>query len=226
MGRLHYLENRFDKSHFYLNKAVNINLSDPRPCFYLGLIADQKSDTKEKERYFELARKKGSFLKNQVGFHYYESRPGYFMYPGYLDIIEQDYRNMLELDDNVKTKNEFAFFLAIENRNLEEAFKLINEVLKEDSDIGYLDTKAVILYQQGEYQKAHEIVLQYEKRINKDDLEEDPTYSYYLGKIKWAVGDTVSAKNYFKYTLIQTEPDASGKRDQQELVKFMDEHNL
>jgi tetratricopeptide (TPR) repeat protein len=99
--------------------------------------------------------------------------------------------------------------------------------LKEDPDeMNSLDTKAVILYQQGEYQKAQEIVLQYEDSITKDDLEKDPTYSYYLGRIKWAVGDTISAKKYFEYTLTQTEPDVRGKRDQQELIKLMAEHNL
>ena len=118
-------------------------------------------------------------------------------------------------------------FLAVENRNLNEALQLINEVLKEDPDeMNSLDTKAVILYQKGEYQKTQKIVLQYEDRITKDDLAKDPTYSYYLGRIKWAVGDTVSAKSYFNYALKQTDPDAGEKRDQQELIKFMAEHNL
>ncbi len=228
LGRLYYLENRLDKAKLNLTKAVQINKDDPQPCFYLGLIADRKGDTREKERYFELARQRRSMAADQVGWRKdYQSRPGYFLYAGYLDLIEQGYRYTLELADNESAKNDLAFFLALENRNLNEALQLINEVLEEEpDDPTILYTKAVILYQQGEYQKAHEIVLQYEERISKADLEEDPTFSYYLGRIKWAVGDTESAKKYFKYALKQTEPTASGKRDQQELIKFLAEHNL
>jgi hypothetical protein len=89
-----------------------------------------------------------------------------------------------------------------------------------------LDTKSIILYQQGEYQKTHETALHYEGRISKDDLEQDPTYSSYLGRIKWAVSDTVSAVKYFNYAIKQIKPDARGKRDQQELINFMTDHNL
>jgi tetratricopeptide (TPR) repeat protein len=228
LGRLYYLENQLGKAKFYLAKAVQIDRDDPQPYFYLGLIADREGDTKEKERYFELGRNKNNRIAYLVGWRIeYESRPGYFLYPGYLDLIEQGYRYKLELDDNANAKNELAFFLAVENRKLNEALQLINEVLEEEPDeTNSLDTKAVILYQQGAYQNAHETVLQYEEKVTKDDLEKDPTQSYYLGRIKWAVGDTVSAKKYFTYALKKTEPDAGGRRDQQALIKFMADHNL
>jgi tetratricopeptide (TPR) repeat protein/predicted Ser/Thr protein kinase len=230
LGRLYYFKNRFDEAKFYLNKAVKINNNDPEPSFYLGLLSDREGDIVEKARYFEIARK---INRNLVPYYQvgglirYQLRPGYYLYDGYLDLIEQGYRDKLKLNDNVNAKNDLAYFLALENRNLNEALQLINEVLEEEpNEMNSLDTKAVILYQQGEYQKAHEIVLQYEQRIPKDDLEEDPTYSYYLGRIKWAVGDTISAKHYFNYALKQTEPDAGGKRDQRELLKFMTANNL
>ncbi len=228
LGRLYYLENRLDKAKFYLAKAIQIDRDDPRPRFYLGLIANHVGDTKEKERCFDLARKKYGRSMSKVGWRIrYQLRFGYFLYDGYLDLIEQGYRDRLKLENNVNVKNELAYFLATENRKLNEAFHLINEVLEEEPDDLYnLDTKAVILYQQGEYQKANGTVLQYEEKIEKNDLKQDPSFSYYLGRIKWAVGDTLSAKNYFKYAFKQTEPDASGKRVQQELLKFMAEHNM
>ena len=228
LGRLYYLENRLDKAKFFLSKAVQMNRDDARPCFYLGLIADRKGDTKEKEHYFELARQRSNWAADQVGWRTnYDSRPGYYLYTGYLDLIEQGYRYKLELDDNASVKNSLAYFLAIENRNLNEARQLIEEALAEKpADMDFLNTRAIILYQKGEYKSAHETVLLYEDRISKNTLKWDSSYSYYLGRIKWAIGDTVSAKNYFNYALKQTDPDASGKRDQQELIKFMAEHNL
>jgi len=228
LGRLYYLENRLDKAKFYLTKAVKMNRDDARPYFYLGLMADRKGNAKEKERYFGLARQRSSRAANQVGWRTkYKWRPGYYFYAGYLDLIEQGYRYKLELDDGASAKNDLAYFLAIENRNLNEALQLIEEILKhEPDDMDILDTRAIILYQQGEYQKAHETVLLYEDRISKNALKWDLSYSYYLGRIKWAVGDTVSAKNYFNYALKQTDPDAGEKRDQQELIKFMAEQNL
>ena len=144
-----------------------------------------------------------------------------------MDLIEQAYRYRVEIDDNPETKNRLAYFLATENKNLNEALQLINETLKEEPDNSNLmDTKAVILFKKGEYLKSHEIVLQYEDRINKDDLEDDPSYAYYLGRIKWAVGDTLSAKRYFSYVQKQSEPNVNGKRNQQELKKFMAGQNM
>jgi tetratricopeptide (TPR) repeat protein len=228
LGRLYYLENRFHEAIYHLTKAARINKNDPRPCFYLGLIADRKGDTKEKERYFDLARQRSDRAAYQVGRRaFYQSRSGYYLYPGYLDLIEQGYRYYLELDNDVMVKNDLAYFLAFENRNLDEALQLIEVVLEEmPEDVDVLDTKAVILYQRGEYQKANETVLQYEKRITKEDLEKYPSMSYYMGRIKWAVGDTVSAKYYFNCTLKQTNPDANGKRHQEELKIFMTENNF
>jgi tetratricopeptide (TPR) repeat protein len=228
LGRLNYLENNLDDAKLYLNKAAQINKNDSRPSFYLGLISDRRGDNKAREHYFKLARKVNGQAVYEVGWRTeYESRPGYYLYTGYLDLIEQGYRDKIKLDDNVKTKNELAYFLALENRNLNEALQLIEENLKDvPDDMSILDTKSVILYQKGEYQKANENVLRYEERITKDVLEGDASFSYYLGRIKWAVGDTVSAKNYFNYTLKQTNPDANGRRHQQELKIFMAEHNF
>jgi thioredoxin-related protein/Tfp pilus assembly protein PilF len=228
LGRLYYLENRFDEAIYHLTKAVQVNKDDPQPCFYLGLIADRKGDTKEKERYFDLARQRSHQAAHQVGWRYrYHFRSGYYLYPGYLDLIEQGYRYYIELDDDVNVKNALAYFLAVESRNLDEALQLIEDVLVEmPEDVDFLDTKAVILYQRREYQKAHETVLQYEKRFTKEDLEEYPSYSYYMGRIKWAVGDTVSAKYYFNITLKQTNPDADGRRHQEELKIFMAENDF
>ena len=125
-------------------------------------------------------------------------------------------------------KNGLAYFLATENRDLTEALQLIDEGLEEEPDdhniIGYQSCDSII--SKGNIKKHMTLVLRYEDKITKDDLEKDPTFSYYLGRIKWAVGDTVSAKKYFKYALKQTEPDARGKRDQQELIKFMAEQNM
>jgi len=230
LGRLYCLENRFDEAKFYLNKAVQIDRNDPNILFYLGLIADGEGDIVEKKHYFELARKINRRLNpsHKVGWRIrYQLRPGYFLYDGYLDLIEKAYRDRLKLNDNVNTKNELAYFLAIENRNLNEALQLIEEALEEiPDDMDILDTKAVILFQRGEYQKADETVQQYEEKITENDLEQNVSYSYYLGRIKWEVGDTVSAKNYFNYTLEHTEPDARGKREQSKLIKFIAKHNL
>ena len=76
------------------------------------------------------------------------------------------------------------------------------------------------------YQKANEIVLLFEEQISKNDLEKDPAYAYYLGRIKWAVGDTVSAKKYFNYVLKPSDSNTGGKREQQELIKFLAKHNI
>jgi serine/threonine protein kinase/thioredoxin-related protein/uncharacterized protein HemY len=228
LGRLYYLEDKYDIATDYLKRAIEINKDDPQPCFYLGLIAGKTGDMSAKELCYENAKQRSKWAAHQVGWRQrYITRPGYYLYDGYLDLIEEGYRYTLELDDHIMQKNDLAYFLAIENRNLDEALTLIEEALEEDPEnILMLDTKAVILFKQGKYQKANEMVLQYEERIDENMLEWQPAVSYYLGRIKCAVGDTVTAKNYFSYALNPKGPDVRGERIQKELMSYMNEHNL
>ena len=49
------------------------------------------------------------------------------MHDGYLDLIEQGYRDMLALDDNAHRKNRLAYFLAVEKK---EAKKQCGQMVK------------------------------------------------------------------------------------------------
>ena len=228
LGRLYYLEGKYDIATEYLNRAIEINKDDPQPCFYLGLIAGKTGDIRAKEQCYENAKRRSEWAAYQVGWRQeYITRPGYYLYDGYLDLIEEGYRYAIELDDHIMFKNDLAYFLAMENRKLDEALTLIKEALEGDQDnIFMLDTKAVILFKQGNYQEANETVLKYEESLDANLLDSQPEVSYYLGRIKCAVGDTVSAKKYFSYALQQKETSVRGERAQEELLSYMDEHNL
>jgi tetratricopeptide (TPR) repeat protein len=228
LGRLQYLQNSFNKANENLNKAARIKADDPRPYFYLGLISDRNSDWIAKEKYFKQAREKNAASDLKIGWRInYQSRFAYYEYEGYLALIEQGYRESLTLDDDAQVKNSLAYFFAEENRNLDEALQLVNAALRENADDpNFLDTKALILYRQTDFQGAQNMLSKYEKTIKIENLDAYSDYSYYIGRIKWAVGDTLAAKTYFNHAMKNSTPDVAGKRAQEKLRIFMQEKGI
>ena len=229
LGRLHYLENNQSVAKSHLIKGAKLDTIDPRIDFYLGLIAGRNSNFKEKQRYFNQAIQKSEKTAEKVGWRVkYTSLQGYNLYPGYLNLIEQSYRDMLELYNLTNTTerleiiNDFAYFLGKEKRKLAEALQLVNQTLQEKPDNNnFLHTKAVICFQLSQYDKAHELVRKYEDSIQRFELERNPAFAYYLGRIKWAAGDKVKAKYYFDFILKPKEYFADTIRYQNEVKSLI-----
>jgi tetratricopeptide (TPR) repeat protein len=229
LGRLYYLKGNLKRAEMVLNSAANLCKDDPRPHFYLGLIAEQRSEIKVKQSYFNLAKQRHKKVSEKVGWRVdYESYSGYFLHPGCLELIEQGYRyklrfaNQLDKEEQIDLKNNFAYFLARQKKHLEYALQLTDECIKSKPDNAtILDTKSVILYQLGEIERAHGTVREFEDRIQLFELRGDPTFAYYLGKIKWAVGDRDKAKYYFDFILNTAHPDILSKIYKEEIESLL-----
>jgi len=91
----------------------------------------------------------------------------------YLSLAEALYRNgnseeafsnfnqMLVLEpDNVQVLNNYSYYLALDNRDLDKALEMISRCVKmEPENPTYLDTMAWVLFQRKEYDKALEIMV-------------------------------------------------------------------
>ncbi|MBE2246213.1 MAG: tetratricopeptide repeat protein [Candidatus Competibacteraceae bacterium] len=74
--------------------------------------------------------------------------------------MEIAYENALMLDPlNMNAKNNYAYNLALSGRKLEKAHSLITDVLKsQPKNLYYLDTYAIVLFEQGQYEKARSVI--------------------------------------------------------------------
>ncbi len=218
LGRLLYYTGKLTESRRHLKTAMRLNAQDPRACFYLGLIAEKEGNLSEKERCFNMAKDRSKEEAWQIFWRYtYEYRMNYYLYPGYLELIEQDYRFVVMLEpENSPAKIELAYFLAVENKDLDEALDLVNSALREDPfDPYYLSAKGTVLIQQGKYDWVNKMASLYEKMIPEQDLESNTALTYFTGKLKLAVGDKDAARFYLEKAIHAKEQDALGMRMQE-----------
>jgi thiol:disulfide interchange protein DsbD len=226
LGRLLYLKNSLKESKEHLNKAMELDPQSPEPCFYLGLIAEKEGDLSEKEKCFRTAKTRSRRAVAQVAWRWnYEYRLKYYFYPGYIDLIEEAFRFALMLEaDEVAIKADFARFLICENRNLEEAEELVNSaLLKEPDEWALMAVKVFLIFRQGMHEEANEMVTRFEHLVPEQTIERYAAFSYFLARIKLAVGDTGTAKTYLEMSVQARDQTADQMRWQEEAKKLLNE---
>ena len=224
VGRLYYLIDNISSAKRHLNIANDLDKQDPIAYFYLGLCAEKEGNIIKKEEFFKVSKTRDPLVANRLTRRNYWYRLYYYKYPGYIDIIEQGFRNAMAIDpESHLFKNNYAYFLSVEGIKLEEALRLVNQSLVDDPDnYLYLDTKAWILFKQGKIDEAHELFLKVEQLTPKDDFEFNIESLYHMGKVKLALGDSTYAISCFKQILTLPEPDAFGIRILEDVKQILD----
>lgn len=111
----------------------------------------------------------------------------------------QYYDRVLKNDpENVYVLNNYAYFLSVENKRLDDALKMsATTVEKEPKNVTYLDTYAWVLYKLERYKDAKkwmEKVFSYDKNPQGINYEHYGDILYKLGEIKKAVQNWKKAK--------------------------------
>ncbi len=106
-----------------------------------------------------------------------------------------NYETAMKLDPtNHLTKNNYALMLALANHDLPKASKLIGEVTAQfPNEAPFMDTRGVILFQQGEYNNA--------KTLFESAHEIDPknaSYAEHLGDVWSKLGNPTKALELWK----------------------------
>ncbi len=107
----------------------------------------------------------------------------------------KSYDLALKLDkNNIVVKNNYAYHLSVQNKQLGKALKFILAVVEKEPTNGtYLDTYGWILYQMGQYDKAVEIL---QKAVDNDTTN-SATLFLHLGDAYFKIGKTANAKVYW-----------------------------
>ena len=109
---------------------------------------------------------------------------------------DENYRKALELDpENTAVLNNFAYFLSLRRERLDEAEEMARLVCQRNpTNPTYLDTFAWVLYQQGRYAEAREIM---EVALLHGGNEEAVLLEHY-GDILWKINERERALEYWK----------------------------
>jgi tetratricopeptide (TPR) repeat protein len=94
--------------------------------------------------------------------------------------------------------NNYAYFLAEENKDLDKALKMAEEVMKTDWDNEtYIDTYAWVLHKLGKHKQAYKEML----RIFGKEEERDPEILEHMGFILKSLGKCSEATGYWEEAL-------------------------
>lgn len=182
------------------SEAIKFFPDEPFPYLNKGLVYLSREDYKLAVQLFE----KGISLTDDSN-----EKKGikllFYMYLGEcyynLDRIEEAFRlfdKALVIDpNNVGLLNNYSYYLALRNEELEKAEKMISRCIEiEGNEPTYLDTYAYILYKRGKYSMAKFFI---KKAVEKDP--KDAVYWEHYGDIVYKLGDKEEAMKLWKKAL-------------------------
>ena len=98
-------------------------------------------------------------------------------------------------DNNIATLNNYAYFLSVDNKDLDKAEEMSYRTIKaEPENVVYLDTYAWILFMKGKYTEARIYIDQ----VINSDKDSSPEVWEHCGDIYFKLGDTKKALEYWK----------------------------
>ena len=106
------------------------------------------------------------------------------------------YRKALGFDaDNILVLNNYAYFLSLEDRDLEEALQMsARAIALEPNNATYIDTYAWILHRLGRNEEAK----QYMRQALSLSSQRDSSLLAHYGDILWALGEEFMAETYWQ----------------------------
>ena len=109
------------------------------------------------------------------------------------------YERSLALDgDNIMVLNNYAYFLSLQNRELDRALALAAHVIaREPKNATYLDTYAWVLYQMGRYEEAKQAM----RQAIAMDSRQSPALMVHYGDILFKLKEYFLAENYWRKAL-------------------------
>jgi len=105
------------------------------------------------------------------------------------------YDKCLKLNpNNVFVLNNYAYYLSMENKDLEKAKAMASLAVEKEPNVNNLDTYGWVLFQLGDYSKAQEYVQQ---SIDMDTIA-SPVVLEHMGDVYYKLNNFKKAKSYWK----------------------------
>lgn len=190
------------------NRAIGNGVDKLEIYYYLGAYNYQVGNKEETLRIFEKAVANRKFANNpqmyaecygMIGNIYYEMDSLAKAYEAYEECLKWN-------PDDYGTLNNYAYYLAIEDRDLEKAERMSKRTVVAEPDNGtYLDTYAWVLFKLGRYKEAADYI---NRTISHTGGVSEVEYEH-AGDIYYMLKETDAAIAYWELAKMRAE--AAGK---------------
>ncbi len=197
-----YLQNeKFDKAEDAINRSLHYYPDNVRQLLILGSIYGQRNENdramEELNRALDKADPRDAEILSRIytamGDNMYQQNLPDSSYVYYTKAIQYDPTNTLAL-------NNCAYHMACQGKDLDEALRLIETVMRSETDNPTsLDTYAWVLFKRKDYAKAREIIDRTIELTPAEDLSADVLE--HAGDIYFMDGDPDRALEYWKDAL-------------------------
>lgn len=197
-----YLQNeKFDKAEDAINRSLHYYPDNVRQLLILGSIYGQRNENdramEELNRALDKADPRDAEILSRIytamGDNMYQQNLPDSSYVYYTKAIQYDPTNTLAL-------NNCAYHMACQGKDLDEALRLIETVMRNETDNPTsLDTYAWVLFKRKDYAKAREIIDRTIELTPAEDLSADVLE--HAGDIYFMDGDPDRALEYWKDAL-------------------------
>lgn len=151
----------------------------------LGYIGDIYQQVAERRAELDKARIKRDTARYPIKMSYQKAMQKCYLY--YDLALEHHY-------DNSAVLNNYAYFLSLENRELERAAQMAQRAVELDRNASNLDTYAWILHLQGDDEQAQ----RYMRQALSLDSEKSAVLQLHYGDILYSLGKYMMAKSYWE----------------------------
>ncbi|MCM1319563.1 MAG: tetratricopeptide repeat protein [Muribaculaceae bacterium] len=140
-----------------------------------------------------------------------------------LDKAVEYYEKALALDNTDLFKNNYAYFLALNSVDMDKAHELSKSTIEANPDNPvYLDTYAYILFREGKYDEALEMITKAIEQAQTQETKLSADYYEHYGDILYKCGKSTEALEQWRKAL-QLEPDNSRIAKKVKAKKYIDE---
>ena len=186
---------RVDSVTMYSDRALNLYPGESQIYMLRSSVEQYLGRTKEARRTLDRALKTAatdslrSEIYGAIGTLWHEEGNNRKTFAAYEKALKYNSNNALVL-------NNYAYFLAVENRDLDKALGMAFRAVKlKENDSTYLDTYAWVLYRLGSFAEAKKVMQQ---ALPLDRDGGSPELLIHYGDILYALGDGFMASIYWK----------------------------
>lgn len=211
---------RPDSADFYLARAAGKFPDNPEVYIRRGglMLGDGREEQAIKEFRTAMNHATSDIMRSEIWGYIGDARHAIALKSGkgWRNAYADFERALKAWPDNAMVLNNYAYYLSLEGRRLNEALAMSERAVKlSENNASYLDTQAWVLYRLGRYEEARSIM----RQALSLDRSNSPELRLHYGDILAALGDRYMAEVYWRRAIESGHPDRKAIEERMERLK-------